>query len=288
MKNRLLYAMVLSGALVLSACGGNGSEDVNTTDSTTLQTEAQEQTGTQENEDPQAQMDAQQTESRTENQGSETETPTESPEPTEEPVESAEPVVTEREYPAPPEAIIPEGLSDSLESMQFSYNGEIYTLCQTTYNDIREQISVEEFLKRNNVSDYEIGGKRSSGHWSTDYELYYDKQYDEEIRLHNFDTNVLSDKPYAECALIEIKANRYLCTTSEIPSVVAPGGITWGSTREEIIDAYGEPKNTDEYDSLGYSSISYYINKDEYSFICYFHVSPTAGLVSIEMIVDPD
>ncbi len=77
------------------------------------------------------------------------------------------------------------------------------------------------------------------------------------VGFENFTTEV---KDVTECSVPDLRISILFADT--YPEVVLPGGITWGSTLEEVLAAYGDGYEGDPYraDSLSYTVYEYAID----------------------------
>lgn len=77
------------------------------------------------------------------------------------------------------------------------------------------------------------------------------------VGFENFTTEV---KDVTECSIPDLRISILFADT--YPEVVLPGGITWGSTLEEVLAAYGDGYEGDPYraDSLSYTVYEYAID----------------------------
>ncbi|MCI6638901.1 MAG: DUF6612 family protein [Bilifractor sp.] len=73
-----------------------------------------------------------------------------------------------------------------------------------------------------------------------------------------------------KCSIWSVSMRTEYCKTDSYPSLELPGGITWGSTAEDVVKAYGEPHDEPyRSDDFGYSVYDYQTD----DFNCYLKLS---------------
>lgn len=163
-------------------------------------------------------------------------------------------------------------LSDEWDSFEFTLNGKLFSL-MFDYKDLEaEGWSFDP-------ADYG---------YDEDYTLEkYDWEIDIDLENDDYDTVVnigLQNIKSSECALKDAQVWDVIFdateATGELPDVVLPGGITWGSTVEEIEAAYGKPTTKDEY-SDGFV----YQYKDEEGDVLYLEIYNDYGLLTFDYTI---
>lgn len=186
-----------------------------------------------------------------------TETPTEAP--TEVPVASGE-------------------LAATLDSLQIQLDGVVYTLpydysaiSSTYYFDIADY-------------GYENGYVMNPGDSvSTTIELEnesMDSHCNFWIGLTNTDAEA---QDITLCDISGMYINIAFCDTGSYPSIVCPGGITWGSTYDDIVAAYGECEDPYYAEELCYYSLDYKVETESYTAYWTFETYDDGGLKSIKV-----
>lgn len=162
----------------------------------------------------------------------ETEEPTEA-----EVVEEGEDITTLEEalaYNNAPSCIatVPSGVPNSIDQVTFSFDGIIVKM--------PEKIST---LGTDWVIDGDMSEKDKeldSGDKATSYN-YINSNYDDgfilDISAKNFADETVS---YEDAWIQYFTCNLEFCKTDNYPEVILPGGITWGSSVQDVYDAYGE------------------------------------------------
>lgn len=140
---------------------------------------------------------------------------------------------------------------DDWRNFQLKFDGKPYTML-FDYKDLKD--SGWTF----NLDDYG---------YSDGYTLNGGDKVSATIDLENdgYDVQVwigIANLNSTACDITEGQVWAFECDASfadgELPELELPGGITWGSTKEEIIAAYGEPENEPYYSKeLGYYSYEY-------------------------------
>ena len=89
-----------------------------------------------------------------------------------------------------------------------------------------------------------------------------DSEFDFSVGFKNYGDEV---KDIKETSVWAMDLDKRWCDTDNYPSVVLPGGITWGSTVDDIKALYGEPADEPyRSDDLGYWEYTYELNDDDY------------------------
>ncbi len=145
-------------------------------------------------------------------------------------------------------------VSDDWKDFQFSFDGQLYTMPvdYKTLADAGWTFDISDY-------GYEDGYILNSGDkTSSTIDLENDKYDDVDVSIGMINTG---DKA---CDITEGQAWAFGCDISFTdddepkPEIELPGGLTWGSTVEDVIAAYGEPEDEPYYsESLGYYSYEY-------------------------------
>lgn len=160
------------------------------------------------------------------------------------------------------EAVVSDELSGDWKNMQFQLNGQVFTL-PCDYKDI-EALGYSFDLSEYGYENGYILNKDDT----TTSTIYLENAEGAELSVGFINT---SDEPkdILECQIWAIGASITYCDA--VPDLVFPGGITWGSTLEEVEATYGTLDEEDIYISdLGYTSYSYnddskYLDVDVYT-----------------------
>lgn len=199
--------------------------------------------------------------------------PTETAASTEEPTDTATDTTTESAGPSNvPSHVVaaPAGLSENLADFQIYFDGKVYKVpfdASELAADWKLDEEIEEDDKELDPNDdswlYEIANDK------------YDEWFTAYVKYVNLDS---AKKPYDQCKITYLSLDIGFCDTDNVPEVIMPKGITWHSSKEDIIAAYGEPQsnNHSEYNDI----LDYEFN--EYDDI-EFYVDPEKGLTEIDI-----
>lgn len=155
-------------------------------------------------------------------------------------------------------------VSNNWRDFQFELDGHIYTM-MFDYKDL------------------------SNAGWSFDLDDYgYESGYllnkgdslsaSIDLESDDFDTTVyigITNQTDGVCDVTDGKVWAFECdgtfAEKELPSLTLPNGITWGSTVEQVVAAYGEPEDEPYYsEALGYYNYSYKTESgNEFNMIIY-------------------
>lgn len=175
----------------------------------------------------------------------------------------------------------PSGLSDSLEDMSFMFDGEIYQMpfgISSLSSDWEIKTELLEFEK-------EIDPDKKQE------ELYKNDNYDDRwgmvsIKTENQTDSVIAYEDSTVCGFI---CSIFTGKADEYPELILPKGITWGSSVQDIYDAYGEPAKisalTDEEGTL-YMVVVHYYPDDEKSKLYRFEIDMEDGLYNVSISND--
>ena len=172
---------------------------------------------------------------------------------------------------------IPSGLSDDIMSREFYFAGKILSL-PFLYNEISDEYSY-------NLSDYG---------YDDDYELAPGDTIPGTIALYNDSIDKNADiwigfindtdekRVISECKINTLYIDTSYTDSGDLPELILPGGITWGSTAEDITKAYGNP-SVDVYrvDDLGYTRYTY--NSSDYTYYIDLDVYDDKGLCTVNI-----
>ncbi len=158
-------------------------------------------------------------------------------------------------------------VSADWRDFQFSFDGQLYTMPvdYKTVADAGWTFDITDY-------GYEDGYILNSGDRTTStIDLENDKYEDVDVSIGMTNTG---DKA---CDITEGQLWAFDCDISFTdddepkPEIELPGGLTWGSTIEDVIAAYGEPEDEPYYsESLGYYSYEYETeNLSTFSLIVY-------------------
>lgn len=142
-------------------------------------------------------------------------------------------------------------ISDDWRNFQFKFDGKAYTML-FDYKDLKDSGWTFDLADYGYSDGYTLnGGDKVSA--TIDLE---NDDYDAQVWIGMANLNSTA------CDITEGQVWAFECDTSfadgELPELELPGGITWGSTKEEIISAYGEPESEPYYSKeLGYYSYEY-------------------------------
>ena len=172
----------------------------------------------------------------------------------------------------------PSGLSDSLDDMSFMFDGEIYQI---------------PFGISSLSSDWKIKGKLldSEKELKTDkkVEQYYkNENYDDRwgfvcIKTENQTNSVVA---YEDSTVCRFNCSLYVGNTDEYPELILSKGITWGSSLQDIYDAYGEPTYIAAVNDEGmpYLVVMHYFLNEEESKGYIFYIDLETGLNSVSIL----
>ena len=172
---------------------------------------------------------------------------------------------------------IPSGLSDDIMSREFYFAGKTLSL-PFLYNEISDEYSY-------NLSDYG---------YDDDYELAPGDTIPGTIALYNDSIDKNADiwigfindtdekRVISECKINTLYIDTSYTDSGDLPELILPGGITWGSTAEDITKAYGNP-SVDVYrvDDLGYTRYTY--NSSDYTYYIDLDVYDDKGLCTVNI-----
>ena len=173
--------------------------------------------------------------------------------------------------------VVPDDLSNDLLSQQICFDGQVLQI-PFDYSLISDKYSYD-------LSDYG---------YDDDYELDPGDVLPGTIALKNDDMDENTDiwiglindsdekKPIGECKVESFQMDISYTDSGSYPSLILPGGITWGSTSDEIIEAYGDSPIDPYYaDSLGYTEYTY--ASDDYSYYVELYVYDDGGLERVNI-----
>ena len=151
-------------------------------------------------------------------------------------------------------------LSSDLASQQISIDGTIYTL-PFDYSLISSDYTFD-------LADYgkEDGYVLNPGDKVLCTVYLENDNFDDSFEFctgfKNYGDGVLDIK---ETSIWALDTDIRWCDTDNYPTIILPGGITWGSTIDDVKAAYGEPED-DPYrsDSLAYWEYEYELNDGDY------------------------
>ncbi len=145
------------------------------------------------------------------------------------------------------------GLTNSLYSKELIFDGKKYTI-PFDYSKIKDKYEFE-------LSDYgyEEGYKLSSGDMITGTIALTNKDMDENVSIWvGFINDTDSSADLKDTSVNSFRMDMRWAETKKYPELKLPGGITWGSTSEDIIAEYGEPTDAPVYsEEYGYTVYKY-------------------------------
>lgn len=151
-------------------------------------------------------------------------------------------------------------VSDDWTDMTFAVDGVTYTI-PFSYADIKDSWNFD-------LADYGY----ENGYILNSMDYIYSS-----IALEHasYDANFfIGLKNYTDDPIEIIDGNVWaaqleMTYADQYPEILLPGGITWGSTHEEVKAAYGEPEDTYRSDDLKYTSYDYNSGDKNFSVIVY-------------------
>lgn len=151
---------------------------------------------------------------------------------------------------AAPEAQ-PQAVSGDLFDMNLSIDGQALTI-PFNYSQIKDKFSI-------NLADYGYDEGYTLNDRDSTTSIDTNHNYDSNFSFSvGFANTSGSAKDILDCDVASITAGIEWAETDNYPSIVLPGGITWGSTADDVKAAYGEPTD-DPYraEELGYWVYTY-------------------------------
>ena len=161
------------------------------------------------------------------------------------------------------EVVVSDELSSDWKDLQFQLNGQVFTLpC--------DYKAIEALGYSFDLSDYGYeNGYILNKDETTLATIYLENEEGAELNVGFINT---SDEPkdILECQIWAIGAE--ITYKDAVPDLVFPGGITWGSTLEDVEEAYGMVADEDDIyiSDLGYTAYTYnedskYLDVDVYT-----------------------
>ncbi|SEQ55125.1 hypothetical protein SAMN02910369_02000 [Lachnospiraceae bacterium NE2001] len=145
------------------------------------------------------------------------------------------------------------GLSCSLFSKELIFDGKTYTI-PFDYSKIAKKYTFE-------LADYgyEEGYQLSSGDMITGTIALANKDMDENVSIWvGFINEAEKAADLKDTKVNSFRMDVRWADTEKYPELILPNEITWGSTAEDILAAYGEPQETPVYsDEYGYTVYRY-------------------------------
>ena len=169
-------------------------------------------------------------------------------------------------------ADVPNGLSDNLSDLSFYFDGNIYTIpfdyseFDTNTWKMSYDLDEDDKVLGSGESAYSIG-------FSSDK---YDQYLSFYITVSNY-TNADVDFEKGVVSSFNVAIDY---TSGDVPEMIMPKGITWGSNKADIENAYGEPNSTYDSSSLDYETMTYSVN--DFDSIT-FRVSDDKGLCGVDI-----
>ena len=165
--------------------------------------------------------------------------------------------------------------SDDWEDMQFTMDGEFYAL-PITFGVLEDE------GWEINTDVYDDGDEVEPG--DTKVVCIYNDDYDEDLSTFVSVTNYgKSTKSLSDCVIRNFSVDAAFADEllKDIPEIVVAQGITWGSTADEVVEAFGEPESIYEAESLGY--VTYTYENDDEDCEMEFMIYENTGVTEIEI-----
>ena len=168
----------------------------------------------------------------------------------------------------------PAGVSDDYKDMCFSFEGTVYTMPFSLKELSSDWVLNESYFYKED-EELEPGDDSSSNQ-------HENENYDEWFDLYLATCNPTEETiAYEDSYVKEFDADIDYCDTDNYPELILSKGITWGSSLQDIYDAYGDANSVYMGYDNSYVYLYYYI--DEYGFDeLTLEVSFEKGLTRVE------
>lgn len=167
-------------------------------------------------------------------------------------------VTTENTTESTTEANNTTGLSDDWKSEEFMMDGVVYHL-PFNYDLLKDKYTFD-MTKYGKTDDYLLNPKDKTSSTIAMENANLDEKFDFWVGFINNTDKSINIK---EADIWSVKFDMSWCKTKNYPNIVLPKGITWGSTLDEVKQAYGEPSEEPYYsDSMHYWELHYIDNYD--------------------------
>lgn len=166
-------------------------------------------------------------------------------------------------------------ISDEWKNYQFTVNNKTLSL-PATYSDLSSATSSE--MQSSYTKSY-----LQSGYYAI-VNMYKNDKLSLYIEILN-DTD--QDTLYTDCKITRVSQTKYQISVGA-DEIIFPGGLKAGQeiTETEIINLFGTPNDTYDYESDGYISNTYtYLEDSNYSTINYYEIKVVNGVID-ELTLD--
>ena len=126
----------------------------------------------------------------------------------------------------------PTGIPESIEEVTFLFDGKVFKMPEKISLLENDWIINEDIREKDKALD--------SGKSSDSYD-YVSSNYDEKLKL-SITAKNMSDGTvsYGDAWIRYFRCDIENCETDNIPKMILPRGITWGSSVQDVYDTYGE------------------------------------------------
>ena len=161
--------------------------------------------------------------------------------------------------------------------MTISIDGQTLTL-PFAYSEVKDKFKVD--LSPYGFDDGYILNPGDSIASTIDVQHDFDDRFELQF---GFANNSDSSKDILECDVSSLYADIEGMENTNYPNITLSGGITWGSTLDEVEAVYGKPKEDDIYraDELYYWSYTY--TSEDYSTQVILHIYDDGGVKEIDL-----
>ena len=167
-------------------------------------------------------------------------------------------------------ADVPSGVSDDFSEMTFSFDGKVFAIpCKVS--DLGSDWVYDE--SHFYVEDEEV----EAGQYSSSYS-FNNENYDEWFSLYIATCNPTEDTlAFADTYIRSFDADMSFSDTDNYPEMILSKGITWGSSLQDVYDAYGDCDYIGEnYDGTGVYIYYYFEGGNELSLTVKYDSGVTA------------
>ena len=163
----------------------------------------------------------------------------------------------------------PAGLSDKLEDLQFSFEGNIYSI-PFPLADLPSDWHL--------IFDLDEDEKNIAAGESSYSNGYRNDKYDSSCSVYiTVKNNTNAEIPYEQGEVTSFTLSIAYCEDGgQVPEVIFPKGITWGSTEEDIKNAYGDDYSV--YDTSDGETRTITFSMNDYADTVSFYIDHEDGL----------